>query len=85
MTEFLSMLSHELKTPLVPIKSYTEMLLRPHQIGELNNNQIKAIQSICRNTENLETIIQNILFIYSLETKKNNNYQKAYQSRRNFR
>ena len=64
------MLSHELKTPLVPIKGYTEMLLKPRLIGELNNNQIKAIQSIYRNTENLEIMIQNILFIYSLETKK---------------
>jgi hypothetical protein len=69
-SDFLSMFSHELKTPLVPIKGYTEMLLKPHLLGDLNNNQVKAIQSIYRNMENLESLIQNILNIYSVDSKK---------------
>ena len=33
--EFISMVTHELRTPLVPIKGYTEMLLRNKSIGQI--------------------------------------------------
>ncbi|MGN6615175.1 MAG: sensor histidine kinase [Candidatus Nitrosocosmicus sp.] len=70
--EFLSMLSHELKTPLVPIKGYTEMLLNTQLFGKLNEKQIKAIQSIYRNEGKIESMVQDMLYIYTKETQKIN-------------
>ena len=60
-SEFISMISHELKTPLVPIKGYTEMLLNPKLLGELNEKQLKAIQSIYRNVKKQESLVDDIL------------------------
>ena len=59
--EFISMISHELRTPLVPIKGYTEMLLNPKLLGELNEKQLKAIQSIYRNVKKQESLVEDIL------------------------
>lgn len=70
--EFLSTISHELKTPLVPIRGYTEMLLNPQLLGSLNEMQIRAIQSIFRNVERQESLVDDILNIYSFETRKVN-------------
>ncbi|MDQ6723410.1 MAG: HAMP domain-containing histidine kinase [Thermoproteota archaeon] len=69
-TEFLSMISHELRTPLVPIKGYAEMLLKPQLLGELNEKQIKAILSIYRNAQKQESLVEDILTIYTFETGK---------------
>ncbi len=65
--EFISMISHELKTPLVPIKGYTEMLLKSKLLGELNEMQVKAIRSIYRNVEKQESLVEDILDVYKLE------------------
>ncbi|MBA3286322.1 MAG: HAMP domain-containing histidine kinase [Nitrosopumilus sp.] len=59
--EFISMISHELRTPLVPIKGYTEMLLNPKLLGQLNEKQLKAIQSIYRNVKKQESLVEDIL------------------------
>jgi signal transduction histidine kinase len=68
--EFLSVISHELRTPLVPIKGYTEILLNQKLLGQLNDGQRKALQSILRNTEIQESLVEEILNIYSFETTK---------------
>ncbi len=45
--EFMSMMSHELKTPLSLIKIYSEMLLKSTlSIGSLNEKQKKAVTII---------------------------------------
>ena len=77
--EFLSMLSHELKTPLVPIRGYTEMLLNTQLFGKLNEKQIKAIQSIYRNEGKIESMVQDMLYIYTKETQKINISRKDVQ------
>ena len=42
--EFISMVSHELKTPIVPIKTYSDMLAKSGFMGNLNQKQHKAVQ-----------------------------------------
>ena len=66
------MITHELRTPLIPIKGYTEMLLKPKILGEINENQRKAIQSIYRNIEKEESLVEDILDVYKLELGKIN-------------
>ncbi len=44
--EFVAMMSHELKTPITPIKIYSSSLRRPKWLGELNENQKKAVDAI---------------------------------------
>jgi signal transduction histidine kinase len=65
--EFMSMINHELKTPLVPIKGYADMLLRPKIMGELNEKQKKAVNSISYNVGKLELLISDILDVYKLD------------------
>ena len=68
--EFMSMINHELKTPLVPIKGYTDMLLLPKIMGDLNEKQKKAINSISYNVGKLELLISDILDVYKLDMGK---------------
>ena len=68
--EFMSMINHELKTPLVPIKGYTDMLLMPKIMGDLNEKQKKAIKSISYNVGKLELLISDILDVYKLDMGK---------------
>lgn len=49
------MINHELRTPLIPIKGYTEMLMKSDKIGSITNNQRKDLQSIYRNIEKKNT------------------------------
>lgn len=68
--EFMSMINHELKTPLVPIKGYTDMLLMPKIMGDLNEKQKKAINSISYNIGKLELLISDLLDVYKLDMGK---------------
>jgi signal transduction histidine kinase len=68
--EFMSMINHELKTPLVPIKGYADMLLKPKIMGELNEKQKKAVSSISYNVGKLELLVNDILDVYKLEMGK---------------
>ena len=65
--EFESMMSHELKTPLVPIIGYCDMLLTPNLLGKLNDDQLNAVNKILYNTENIKKLIQNILDIQKID------------------
>jgi signal transduction histidine kinase len=68
--EFMSMINHELKTPLVPIKGYADMLLKPKNMGELNEKQKKAVSSISYNVGKLELLVSDILDVYKLDMGK---------------
>ena len=46
--EFISMVSHELKTPLTPLKMYVDMFLKTNRLGGLNEKQLKAMKLIHR-------------------------------------
>jgi len=68
--EFTSMVSHELKTPITPIKFNTEMLLEPGVLGDLNNDQTDAIKEIEINAARLENLISDILYAQKLDMNK---------------
>jgi len=65
--EFAAMVSHELKTPLTPIRLYTEMLLNEKTFGKLNDNQFKALRSIYNNINSLEELVDDVLDATKLE------------------
>ena len=66
--EFVAMISHELKTPLTPIKIYTSALKNPKVYGELNQKQTEAVQGINFNAQRLEKLIEDLLDAQRLET-----------------
>jgi signal transduction histidine kinase len=68
--EFLSMVSHELKTPITPMKLYVEMILRGDKSTNLNVFQKKALNIVYKNILKLETIINDIFTVYKMESDK---------------
>lgn len=66
---FLSMISHELTTPLFPIKFHTEMLRDPRIFGQLNEEQLNSINEIYQNSIRLEKLIRDVLDAQKLEMK----------------
>jgi two-component system sensor histidine kinase VicK len=68
--EFISMISHELKTPIVPLKGYAQMLLRPKFMGAVNEKQKKAISSMLRNIEKLQALVDDVMDVYKLDLGK---------------
>jgi signal transduction histidine kinase len=67
--EFISIVSHELKTPLISIKGYGE-LLYDEKIGSLMDEQKKSLEAILRNANRLTRLIDSILFISKLQAGK---------------
>jgi signal transduction histidine kinase len=66
--EFMSMVSHELKTPLAPMKLYTEMLLKStSSFGNITEKQKEAIQIILNNILRLEVLVSDLLDVYKLD------------------
>ncbi|MGB8216739.1 MAG: GAF domain-containing protein [Candidatus Methanoperedens sp.] len=68
-SEFLSNVSHELKTPLVSIRGYSE-LLYDEKLGLLKDEQKKSLQAIIRNADRLTRLINSILFISKMQAEK---------------
>lgn len=68
--EFSSMITHELKSPIFPIIGYCKMLKKDGMIGHLNEEQLKAVETIERNINGLERLIGDILDVNKLEMKK---------------
>ena len=64
--EFLAMITHELKTPLVPIQGYADILLNEH-LGKLTNKQKDRISIIKSSSESLLSIISDLLDAQKLE------------------
>ncbi len=60
--EFLSNVSHELKTPLVSIRGYSE-LMYDEKVGSLSPIQKKSLEAMLRNTERLTRLIDSLLFL----------------------
>ena len=64
--EFLAMITHELKTPLVPIQGYSDILLGEH-LGKLTDKQRERIGIIKTSSETLLAIISDLLDAQKLE------------------
>lgn len=67
--EFSAMISHELKTPLVPIQGYSELLLG-EKLGKLTELQKNSVKVIFNNSERLLRLIQDILDARKMELGK---------------
>jgi signal transduction histidine kinase len=66
---FSAMITHELKTPLVPIKGYAQMLQK-EKYGKLTSFQKEAIIEIERSSNVLYKLIGNILTAQKLDSEK---------------
>ncbi len=67
--EFSSMITHELKTPLIPIIGYSDLLL-DGTLGEVAENQKEKIQIMRQSARRLSQLIQDILDAHKLELGK---------------
>ena len=64
--EFLAMITHELKTPLVPIRGYADLLLSEH-LGKLTTKQKERLAIIKSSAGSLLDIISDLLDAQKLE------------------
>ncbi|MBI5146532.1 MAG: sensor histidine kinase [Thaumarchaeota archaeon] len=67
--EFSAMVTHELKTPLVPIIGYCKML-KNKMLGELNNEQLESIDTIEKSAKRLESLVSDIMDARKLDLDK---------------
>jgi PAS domain S-box-containing protein len=65
--EFASMMTHELKTPLIPIMGQCEMLKEPGLLGDLNQDQLDSVNMIHQNAARLEKLIGDAMMAQRLE------------------
>ena len=66
-SEFLRRASHELKTPLISIKGFSDLILALHK-DELNPDVISKLTEINQGCERLQNIINNLLVTSRLES-----------------
>jgi len=69
--EFAAMISHELKTPLIPISGYAELFL-DGSLGNITDLQREKMQVMYENSIRLTTLIQDILDARKVELKRLN-------------
>lgn len=76
----LSIINHELKTPLVPIRAYADMLLQG-KFGDLNNEQKEKITIIDSNARQLQRKIEFLLDRQMLGTHTLDNNKTEFSTR----
>lgn len=67
--EFSAMITHELKTPLVTINGYSEML-EGGILGPVNEKQVDAVKEIYSGSRRLENLITDIMDAQKLDLQK---------------
>ena len=65
--DFFNMMTHELKTPLTPIKGYLELLLE-ERFGPLNSKQKESLEIIARSISLSQNLIEDLASISKLES-----------------
>jgi len=68
-TEFLSITSHELRSPMTPIKAQLQML-KGGYFGKLNTRQEEATETVARNVDRLDRILLDFLEISRIEAAR---------------
>lgn len=68
-SRFLANMSHELRTPLTAIVGYSSVLA-DGIFGELNEKQRDALQAICRSSDHLKNLIDDVLNLARIESGK---------------
>jgi len=68
-SEFLSITSHELRTPITPLKAQLQMLLQEY-FGKLTDKQKESLDVILRNAERLNKIIDDFVEISRIEAAR---------------
>lgn len=67
-SNLLGNVSHELQTPLVSIRGYTEMILR-ERLGPVTDEQTKGLELCLKNIDRLISMIDNLLVLASTESE----------------
>jgi two-component system, sensor histidine kinase and response regulator len=67
--QFISITSHELKSPLIPIMGYSEMMLNG-DLGKISDKQKESMKVIFRNAESLGNLIEDFLDLSRLDLKR---------------
>jgi signal transduction histidine kinase len=70
-SDFLSNISHELRTPLSVVVGFVYLLLN-QVIGKLSEEQQKVLETVYRNSEELLELIDNVLWMTSLNAGEAN-------------
>jgi signal transduction histidine kinase len=76
--EFVAMVSHGLKTPLTPMVSLAELMLKGG-LGEITEKQRKALEILTRETKRLRESLESILSVARLESGRFRLRKKAIQ------
>jgi PAS domain S-box-containing protein len=69
--EFLSNVSHEFKTPLTSIQGYSQ-LISDGTLGDVNQQQQKAVETVLRNSERLRRLVDSLLYLSRAQSGKLN-------------
>jgi signal transduction histidine kinase len=65
-TEFLSLASHQLRSPLTAIKGYTSMLLEG-SFGQITDSQKEAIDRVYQSSSHLAKVVEDLLNVSKIE------------------
>ncbi len=68
--EFLSIASHELKTPLTSIRAYGQLLIKRHRAEEKKEQDLKFLNNIVSQTDKLTGLIDDLLDVSKLQEGK---------------
>jgi signal transduction histidine kinase len=79
-SDFLSNISHELRTPLSVVVGFVYLLLN-QVIGKLTEEQQKVLETVYRNSEELLELIDNVLWMTSLNAGDANPTVERFDAR----